>query len=214
MNSNDKSNLFEQAISNVNFEAGQSHLIGFQNINSETKVQMIIGERIELPNRSDDVLAEMNASDDRFSKRGVRYHWLTSELEDIKRVFGDEYYTNAVDAKANETLVAYHVENPTMSGKPLRIQIIESNQPRNQWDIDNLERSAKRAGAEGEYLLANGMPIFSRTKVVKSDTDPVHELLAYEETVDDIWELDVDLKVAGSTPAPKETTVETTSIAE
>lgn len=68
--------------------------------------------------------------------------------------------------------------NPEFNGVRFRVQISETTEP-TEWQAENLERAAKKAGKDGDYITHNGDYIFSNSDVVllPEGTDPTHSFL-------------------------------------
>jgi hypothetical protein len=64
--------------------------------------------------------------------------------------------------------------NPKIAGddRELNIQITETTEG-SEYDVQNFETRAKRAGKDGDFILFNGMYIYVRTTVVTGE--PKHK---------------------------------------
>ena len=132
----------------------------------------------------------MNASDDRFSS-GARRGWLTVEPEDATKQLGIDF------SDANDTwydsekgmMMDLNILNPSLDLNGIdyyfRVSIQESTKG-TEWEIENSERAAKRAGRDGDYITHNNEYIYSRGVVdlYKSGQEVKHTLLTADtETV-------------------------------
>ena len=122
-------------------------------------------------------------SDDRFAS-GARRAWLTSEAEDASELLGiDVDFTEDGEWEEEEStgyeIVPLHILNPTVEGVPLKVQITETTVP-TEWQEENVERAAKKAGRDGDYITHEGNYIFSNTDVVLNEA--VHTFLQPDST--------------------------------
>ncbi len=136
---------------------------------SNGKIQVEFAEKIQSKDRPMNALSLLNASDSRFSS-GARRAWVTAEPADAyERLginFGDdgEWY----DTEKGEMLDLM-ILNPGVDlyGNKVyfRVLITETTEA-TEWQLDNIERAAKRAGKEGDFITTNGQYIFSNTSAV------------------------------------------------
>jgi len=142
------------------------------------KVQLELAERVETgTGSSNDPLAMFNKSDDRFSARGARRAWITVEPVDATELLGIDLTSGYNDAdERGRELKVLNVLSPTATEDaiPLRVQITETVTP-DDYQMENVEETAKRAGEDGDFITHKGMYIFSNTKVVFGE--PNHTLL-------------------------------------
>jgi hypothetical protein len=149
-------------------QPGQCLLVSARKVAGGNKVQLEFAEKIQLKDRPMNALALLNASDSRFST-GARRSWTTAEPSDASKQFGIDF---SDAGKWYETergeMMDLNILNPkplSMPDHSFRIQIAESTEA-NEWESANIERAAKRAGKDGDYILHDGAYIFSRTQVV------------------------------------------------
>ena len=136
---------------------------------SNGKIQLEFAEKIQSKDRPMNALSLLNASDSRFSS-GARRAWVTAEPADASERlginFGDdgEWY----DTEKGE-MMDLMILNPgvDLNGNKVyfRVLITETTEA-TEWQLDNIERAAKRAGKEGDFITANGQYIFSNTSAV------------------------------------------------
>lgn len=177
----------QQAINNLNRE--ECIILSARPV-SGGKVQLEFAEIIPslTSNSSSPILGELNKSDERFTGRSARRAWISVEPEDTKKEF--PAIADKIDqAIENNEKVFVGYKNPQMFGMPLHIQINEDHTPANEWEEDNLERSAKQDGNEN-YLLKQGKLIFSHTDVVAGEVD--HQAVQHDSTTTDPWSADYD----------------------
>lgn len=156
---------------------GQTLLIGARQVGGG-KIQLEFAEKISASDKPMNALSLLNKSDSRFSS-GARRAWATAEPADASEAldinFGDdgEWYSS----ERGEEMDLYML-NPETSGLRFRVQIIESVEP-TEWEADNIDRAAKRAGKDGDFITHNGNYIFSRAAVVllADEESPVHSFL-------------------------------------
>lgn len=149
-----------------------------------THVKRIKGDKfsfqiVELIESTMNPLALLNASDERFKQSKVRPAWINGTAKDAIKQFGlkiteDELNklpiaTGTSDSALEDgkTKINLAVKNPKVSGLRLRVQI-EEQVGKPQYE----GQTAKRAGAEGDWLTHNGELIYSTTRVVA--TEPQH----------------------------------------
>jgi len=158
-------------------EVGQTLLINARKV-ANGKMQMEFAEKIATKDRPISALTVLNASDDRFSS-GARRGWATAEPVDAAKAFnvnfGDdgEWYSSE-----KGEMMDLDILNPTFNDVRFRVQITETTEG-NEWQVENYERAAKRAGKDGDYITHNGNYIFSNSNVVllPADQEPVHTFL-------------------------------------
>ncbi len=172
---------------------GQVLLASAKNVKGG-KIQLEFAEIIDNPNQSSNVLASMNADDERFknSKRGARRVYLTASPAMALQHFG-------IDAAkiVGETSLELNILNPSIGGKALRIEVKDSFKG-TDFEMANQEKTAKQyTDNEGvkKYFIKDGKLIFSSTKLV--DCAPKHSILGSDAQV--TWEEYVSSKVNAST---------------
>lgn len=147
------------------------------------KVQIEFAEKLASEERPQSLLSVFNKSDNRFSQAGgARRYWMTSEPSDASKLLNVDlinanYEVVTVNDKVQE-IFPLNILNPTLDGKRMRIQVSETTVPK-PWQEANLDRAAKRAGAEGEFITHKGQYIFSNTDVVLGE--PKHTFLEADE---------------------------------
>jgi hypothetical protein len=134
------------------------------------KVQLCFSQIVETGKTSTNILGLLNASDDRFNQSKPRYAWLTAEPTDVKKIFGIDVSTLG----EGETLEIDMVDARMVGdSRALNIQITETTDG-NTYEVANFEKSAKRAGKDGDFLMHDGKYIYVRTTVVAGA--PQHKL--------------------------------------
>ena len=145
-------------------QPGECLLIGARKV-ANGKIQLEFAEKISASNRPMSALTILNASDSKFSS-GARRSWATAEPVDASEIynvnFGDdgEWY-----ASERGEMMDLDILNPEFNGTRFRVQISETIEP-SEWQAENIERAAKRAGKEGDYITHDGNYIFSNADVV------------------------------------------------
>jgi hypothetical protein len=117
-------------------------------------------------------LAVFNKSDDRFSQGGgARRAWMTVEPDDASEYLGIDFSAKNKGWKLDamkRSVMMLNVLNPvaTIGDEEiaLKVEIIETTQP-NDYQVDNIETSAKRKGKDGAYCTHNGLYIFANTRI-------------------------------------------------
>lgn len=150
---------------------GQTLLVNARKV-SGGKIQL---EFAEIVNQQQEVnvLQAFNASDSRFQSK-ARRAWQNAEPADAVRILGIEAIGDMTKYSADGRL-ELNVLNPTMNGQRLRVQITETTEPRNQYEVENIATRAKRRGADGDFILHNGQHIFTRAMIVLGE--PKHTFL-------------------------------------
>ncbi len=162
-------------------QAGDTLLVRAIKTANESKVQLEFAERMtSLEGNSSALLGLLNQSDDRFSS-GARRGWMTAEITDIAAQLNINCGDDAEwehDSKLGRDVLPLGMLNPTIKNFRLRVKISETLIP-TDYQKENFETSAKRRGAEGEYITHQGKYIFSNTEIVpmSGDTNPVHVIL-------------------------------------
>tara|TARA_R100000152_G_C6771471_1_gene198011 strand:+ start:1531 stop:2154 length:624 start_codon:yes stop_codon:yes gene_type:complete len=147
------------------------------------KIQLEVAESIQVSDRPMNVLGMLNKSDDRF-KSNARRTWITAEPTDATELFGinfgadAEWYMGTSKSGAQVELLDLNVLNPVINDMRCRILVTETIEP-TDWQAENVERAAKRRGAEGEFITHDSNYIFSNTTLVltNEDTKSMHTFL-------------------------------------
>ena len=137
------------------------------------KAQLAFIQELSLPNaQPKNILAMLNKSDDRFKQtNGKTYAWVSGEVSDIEETFNLEL-TELVNVGDVQEL---NISNPTIQGQELNIQLTETTKG-SDYDLGNIETTAKRAGKDGDYIVtADGEFIFRKTTVVMGN--PSHTVI-------------------------------------
>ena len=143
---------------------GDTLMVSARKVNGG-KISLEFAEIIETSDRLVSALTILNKSDDRFSSR-PRRAWVSAEPSDASELFnvnfGDdgEWYTSE-----RGEMMDLDIINPEFNGTRFRVQITETIEP-SEWQAENLERAAKRAGKDGDYITCDGNYIFSNADVV------------------------------------------------
>lgn len=161
-------------------KSGQTLLVQAIKVNGD-KIQLEFAEHVQ-DQVTVNVLGMFNESDSRFQRR-PRRAWLTAEPKDAARHLGIDvdnnknYRLNDMDKMVMEL----NVLNPVIAGQRLRVQITEQVAPTSDWDLANIDRSAKRRGRDGDFILHNGMHIFTKQDIVFGE--PKHTFLEADPAV-------------------------------
>ena len=137
------------------------------------KIQLCFSQVVNTGRTNTSVLGILNASDERFAQQKPRFCWVTAEAVDVHKTFGIEL--NLEEGQELEI----GMENPTINGNPLNIQITETTEG-TEYEVANFAKTAKRAGKDGDFIKTkDGMFIYQRATLVMNE--PKHVLI--EETV-------------------------------
>ena len=133
------------------------------------KVQLTFSQIVNTGKTSTSILGLLNESDERFNQQKPRFAWMTAEPKDINKYFGID-----VSGLGEGEVLEIGAVDPRMAGidSPLNIQITETTEG-SEYDVKNFEKTAKRAGKDGDFILFNGMYIYVRTTVVAGE--PKHK---------------------------------------
>lgn len=134
------------------------------------KVQLTFSQIVETGKAPTSILGLLNESDERFNQQKPRYAWMTAQPSDVKKYFGID-----VSGLAEGDELEINQVDPRMAGidSPLNIQITETTEG-SDYDVENFDTRAKRAGKNGDFILHNGMYIYVRTTVVAGE--PKHKI--------------------------------------
>ena len=149
---------------------GSTLLISARQVSNGEKVQLEFAEKINSgPDKPVSALALLNASDSRFSS-GARRGWLTVEPADATKWMGIDFSDanpNWYDTEKG-MMMDLNILNPGVDLNGIdhffRVYIFETTEG-TDWENNNVERAAKRAGKDGDYITNGGAYIFSRGKV-------------------------------------------------
>ena len=149
---------------------GQTLIVHARKVNGD-KLQLEFAEVLTREDRPVNALGMFNKSDERFNLVGKpRRAWLTVEETDASELLGldlgGDYTTNDM----GHVIKPLNVLNPVMlnaenAGTRLRVQITETTKA-SEWDAANIQTSAKRRGADGDFITHKGMYIFTQSDVV------------------------------------------------
>jgi len=169
---------------------GETLLIAVKGVNGG-KVQLEFAEIISNPYnkaRANNLVSMLNKSDDRFGS-SARRAWITGQPGDISELLGLD--VSSIEYGASKEL---NVLNPEIGGERLRVQVTETITP-DAYQEANLEKSAKKAGSEGDFILHEGDHIFSNSEVVTGE--PYHTFLkpdTYEAPVSEDTAVTADIQ--------------------
>jgi len=159
---------------------GQTLLVSARKVNGG-KLHLEFAEVIEKKGQAQNILAMLNASDERFSS-SARRAWITAEPADATKLFGVDLGPAAAWEMTEKGEVLFlNILNPSIDGTRCRIQIIETTEA-TEWQEANADRAAKRKGKEGPFITHEGNYIYSNTNVVTSDVAPTHTILQPDST--------------------------------
>ena len=147
------------------------------------KISLEFAEIIKSGDKAVSALTLLNASDARFSGK-PRRAWVTAEPVDAAKAFGVNFGADAGwYASEKGEMLELNILNPAINGNRCRVLVNETTEP-NEWQAENIERSAKRKGKEGPFITHEGDYIFSNTEVVlnNGNTDDLHVFLAPDST--------------------------------
>jgi len=152
------------------------------------KIQLEFAERINsVEGNPNSLLAMLNASDPKFTS-GARRAWIPVEVSDAATLFninlGDDAPWTLTASGKDELVLG--ILNPTVTDMRVRVLVNETTVPRDKYQADNVQTTAKRKGANGDFIKHKGQYIFSNTSValLHEGASPEHVLLTADvETV-------------------------------
>jgi hypothetical protein len=153
-------------------KAGQTLLHRARKVNGG-KIELEYAEVLEKEPKPVSLVALFNASDSRFSQGGTKAQraWAYVSPVDAGRLLGIDLSDNAdwyTDQQGRQ-LLDLNILNPVVmlgsESHSLKVQIIETVVP-TDYQEDNIESTAKRKGADGDFCTHKGMYIFSNSTVV------------------------------------------------
>jgi hypothetical protein len=147
-------------------------LVQARKVNGQ-KLQLEFAEVLQKEStQSVNPLAMFNAGDDRFSQSGgARRAWLTVEAKAASTLLGIDLSDNndawTIDALGREVLplnILAPVAIVNGEAIPLKVEVAETTQP-TEYQLNNIETSAKRRGKDGAYCTHQGLYIFANTRM-------------------------------------------------
>ena len=163
---------------------GQVLLTSLKAVNGN-KIQMEIAEIVN--ERPISAVSLFNIGDDRFSQQKARRAWQADEPAQISKLLGIEE-AKLLALKVGETLEVNQL-NPTISVGDvkymLKVRVRETTVP-SDWQVENLEKAAKRKGKDGAFVMHNGEHIFSNCEIALiKEGETVEHVLLKADTVEE-----------------------------
>ena len=133
------------------------------------KYQLEFAELIQNPTAKggNSLVGLLNKSDDRFQAVKPRRAWISGEKSDIEGALGMEI---ADMDQGDEKFL--NIVNPEIGGQRVRVQIQESTEG-TDYQLANIDKQAKRAGADGDFITHGGEYVFSNTSPVVGEAKHV-----------------------------------------
>lgn len=159
-----------------NLKEGEILLVNAKKVKGG-KVQLEFAQRVNTGvSSNDNILALLNEGDDRFNQAGgPRRAWLSAEVDAVKKYFDVDCSDLAEEGDSKEL----NILNPTMAGKALNMQILETTEPKGksgEYLVANFEKTAKRAGKDGDFITTtDGKYIYQIISIVAGE--PRHTLI-------------------------------------
>lgn len=131
------------------------------------KVQLTFSQLKKNPASRVNILALANADDDRFSASNKeRQAWLTCSPGIAAQITRDSKVGSLKEGEEMEL----NVENPSLGGHSLCLQVVESTTAKDEYQLKNIITTAKqytdKDGVIHYVVTAEGAPIFSNTTIV------------------------------------------------
>jgi hypothetical protein len=158
-----------------------SKIVAVYPTQNASKVRIEVSQEVQ--KQGVNVLALLNKSDARFTQSRPILAWVTAEAEDLVAMF-PKLKTAVAEAQTTMKKVdlANHVDF-IIDGIAGNIRIVESHIA-TQWQSENLDKSAKRAGKDGDFLVTDdNFLIFRKTEVVLGEAK--NELIPFTARVSD-----------------------------
>lgn len=154
---------------------GDTLLVKARGVNGD-KVELEFAEHISNPyntgSSSSPLIGMLNKSDDRFNQSGgPRRAWVTGTKSDISELLGMD-----VSGLVLGEILSILKVNPEINGIKLKLQVNETIQP-DAYQAENIEKTAKKRGANGEFITHKGMYIFANVTVIPSNEEVEHTFL-------------------------------------
>lgn len=143
--------------------AGETLLVSVKAVNGG-KYQLEFAEQIQNPyaKARNGITSMLNKSDSRFSSK-ARRAWVTGEKMDIEELLG--LSLNDMTVGQSKEL---NILNPEIGGTRLRVQI-EETITGSEYQLENVETTAKKAGVDGDYIFSDGQHIFTNLSIVSGN---------------------------------------------
>jgi hypothetical protein len=129
------------------------------------KIQLQFAEIIQEKSRPLSALGVLNSDDARFSSRARRSFTTASPVvcsSIFNMNFGDD--GEWVMTEKGEVM-ELNILNPEHDGTRFRVIVTETTEA-TDWQLKNIEKSAKRKGKEGDFITFEGEHIFSNTETI------------------------------------------------
>ena len=143
------------------------------------KVQLEFGEVMQKLDGPVNAVSKFNRSDARFGNK-ARRAWVSGVVADITEDLGIDFsdVNDGWELTSNGETLELNVLNPIVDGERCRVLITETTEG-DEYQIANREKTAKRKGKGGAYILSNGKNIYSKTSITftNDSTDDMHTLL-------------------------------------
>lgn len=124
------------------------------------KISLEFTQMVKRENTAQSLTSLLNADDDRFNVSKPRHAWMTGSAALVKDLFG----IDCSELSVGESIQIDQVE-PIVNGEELNIGLIETIKG-NDWQMANLDKAAKRAGKDGDFIVTEKSEyIFTRPEV-------------------------------------------------
>lgn len=131
-------------------------------------------------------IGEIFEGDERFNQARPTFAWQNVPKDVAEAILGETLELALGESKEVD------VENPMFNEKYLRVMIVErveGDSRITKWQLQNKERAAKRAGADGAYLTKEGKLIFRTTHMISTpgaDDAVKHILVDHDGTLESV----------------------------
>jgi hypothetical protein len=154
---------------------------------SNGKIELEFAEKMqkEQSNSTLNVLSLLNAGDPAFEQK-ARRAWVIGTADNVAKLFNlDE--TALTSLGEGETIDVF-IKNPSIEVSGVKYNykvVIEETTEPTEFQLANIQKSAKKRGKDGDFITHNGKYIFSNTVVrgVKDGEATPHRLLAADVVV-------------------------------
>lgn len=146
---------------------GESLLTTVRKVNGG-KVQIELAEVVKQPS----LLSMLNKSDDKFSGGAPRRGWMSVEPNDLTSLIpAIAEQVQACVAGEVGNIQVLGIKNPSVGGQQLGLRIIEATESKKvgnfpgDYELENTDTMAKRAGNEGNIIMHGGEPVYSKAVI-------------------------------------------------
>lgn len=133
------------------------------------KYQIEIREFVENPNSRVNLVALLNASDERFGQvNKTRAAWMSAEAKELQSYFGIDVEALSFDENG---IAEVNILNPEVAGHRLHVEIVDSLTP----SYENQQPKQVNGKNGTTFFMKDGQHIYSSTRIVAGT--PKHQII-------------------------------------